>query len=152
VSHETYNNVQVFVFGHPLSRTTQKWLKETYDRVRVHHVLVHVNSWSEVCLEVERVIDVLKAQGADLSGNTNTLITTTGSSTATATLLAALLGCLGKLPGVLNLIRHPQGHYAPAPELPIVGLDDFRNTVGRKARKSFMQRVDALDGVEEIVA
>jgi hypothetical protein len=118
----------------------------------VHHVLVHVNSWSEVCLEVERVIDVLKAQGADLSGNTNTLITTTGSSTATATLLAALLGCLGKLPGVLNLIRHPQGHYAPAPELPIVGLDDFRNTVGRKARKSFMQRVDALDGVEEIVA
>lgn len=136
--------VQVLVFGHPLSRSTEKWLKSQYHTVRVHKVLIHVENWSGVIDEVERVIEALQAQGADLTGRTETLMAVPGSSVSTATLVAALAGALGKLPGILNLIRFPEGHYAPSPELPVIDLEQVEGQLGRKARRSFMNELEVL--------
>lgn len=137
--------VQVLVFGHPLSRSTEKWLKSQYQSVRIHKVLIHVEAWSGIVDEIERVLDALQAQGADLTGRTETLMAVPGSSVSTATLLAALSGALGKLPGILNLIRFPEGHYAPAPELPILDLEQVKGQIGRKLRKAAFEGVQVLE-------
>lgn len=136
--------VQVLVFGHPLSKSTEKWLKAQYRTVRVHKVLIHVENWSRLVEEVERVLDVLQAQGADLTGRTETLMAVPGSSASTAALLAALTGALGKQPGVLNLIRFPEGHYAPSPELPVLDLELIKGQLGRQVRKAFLNEMEVL--------
>lgn len=137
--------VQVLVFGHPLSKGTIRFLKQHYRRVHVHKVLNHVVNWSGVVDVTQDLLATMQAQGADLSGATETLIAVPGSSTSTATLVAALCGALGRLPGVLNLIRFPDGHYGPSPELPVLDLEEIKWALGRGLRQTHFNGVEILE-------
>lgn len=140
-------NAQVFVFGHKLSAETQAWLEtEHAGSVRIHKVFCQIEKQNEHVGAALQILRRLRAQGADLSGNTTTYMTVVGLSTTTLALAAVLTGALGRWPRVLNLIQQTddagRSFYAPSPELPFIELNSLKNNSGRASRAA------SFDGVE----
>lgn len=138
--------IQVFVFGHPLSNNTRKYLGSIAREVKIYKVLLHIERFCDTLSTVEEVFDTLESQGADLSGKTPTYFTAPGSSVAAMALAGAWLGLAGEAPKVLNLIRDPRqsGTWVPSPEMPVLDLQSFRNLQRRR-------RISKFNGVETMV-
>ena len=130
------SKVQVLVFGHHLSSATKAWVYDNYGPFRIFGEHLHVDQMKDVEVECLRCLDAVEAQGADLSGRTKTLWVRPGLGIAGDTMLALLHGSLGEFPVSLNLMKSPEGPYAPSPELPVVDLQSIRNNVGRRRRRN----------------
>jgi hypothetical protein len=133
---------QVFAFGHSLSPATKAWLSQNYvSGYRVHKVFFHAEKLSDTPAAAEQVFHKLRAQGADFSGQTQTLFVLPGLGAGVAVLVAGWVGITGDFPQVLNLMKFGDG-YAPSPELPVIDLGSFKNQVGRKMRARFFEGVE----------
>lgn len=142
---------QVFVFGHKLSPETTAWLEAKHGQgcVRVHKAFVQIDVQNEHEVASKKVLQRLRAQGADLTGATLTYMTVHGLSTTSLALAAVIAGVSGRMPRVLNLIRMndhetEREFYAPSPELPYVDLESLKNLVGRAARAKDLEGVSLV--------
>lgn len=142
---------QVFVFGHKLSPETEAWLEAKHGKgqVRVHKAFVQIDRFDEHETASKKVLQRLRAQGADLTGATLTYMTVHGLSTTSLALAAVIAGVSGRLPRVLNVIRMNERQterefYAPSPELPFMDLEQLKNFVGRAARAKDLEGASVL--------
>ncbi len=135
-----YGRYQVFVFGHELSEATRWWLHQNLGVVDedVYMALIHLTKMSDLERGIEGCIAELRRQGADFTGNIGTVIAAPGLSVAAAVFPAAIAGVTGSLPSVLNFIQ-VRGEYVPCPELPIVDLQAYKTSVGRRLRPRLLK-------------
>lgn len=129
-------NYQVLTLAHPLPEGTKRYLRQLYPQAegKVFHKVLHVQNFSKVVHDVEKLFEELKKEGLDVSGRTPTYFVAPSSSTVAMTVCMVWHGLTGSLPSVLNHIRcGSENHsYKPSPELPIIFGDSVSQSVRGK--------------------
>lgn len=119
-------NSQVIIFGHSLSDTSMQFLTNLLGTTaKVYRVDFHIDRFNLALQEVDKIFDLLRSKGADLSGRSRTIMVPPGSSVGSMILVAGWVGLTGDFPEVLNLIRRGDNVYAPSPETPVLHLTKY---------------------------
>ena len=137
--------IQVFVFGHTLSRESRGYIKSLDINAKIYEVGLHITRFDKVLVEMRDMLDLLKKNGADMSNYTRTIIVPSGSSVASLVFAAAWEGLTGDLPEVLNLInRGPERGHVPSPELPIIMMGNFAESLSNETEEADLISLTSL--------
>lgn len=128
--------LQVISLGHPLSRPSHKFIKSIAPKgwYSFYYASLHLDRFDQVIPVIDKALDELRSQGADLSGATRTIIVPPGMSMVSMVFAAAWMGVTGDLPEILNVMRIGQEH-VPCPELPIINLHSVKNNMRATHRR-----------------